>query len=102
MWSNRGTQKSQDLMDQLLAGFFSEGRCAHHPHGAFVKLVALQYQSVLHGQNLKGCAREPVLDRCVSLTHLFCAKCDIHIWFEFVDSGSNWRDGRSPRFSSVG
>eukprot|EP00971_Amphidinium_carterae_P008635 169949-Amphidinium_carterae.1 len=29
---------------------------------------------------VRGCAREAVLDRCVSLTHLLCAQYQIHIW----------------------
>eukprot|EP00971_Amphidinium_carterae_P337842 6474885-Amphidinium_carterae.1 len=44
---------------------------------------------------VRGCAREPILDRSVSLAHLLCAKHSIQMWFEFVDSKSNWSDGIS-------
>eukprot|EP00971_Amphidinium_carterae_P120245 2382461-Amphidinium_carterae.1 len=48
---------------------------------------------------VRGCAREAVLDRCVSLAHLLCAQYHINICFEFVHSAANCSDRLSRALS---
>eukprot|EP00971_Amphidinium_carterae_P257647 5114351-Amphidinium_carterae.2 len=62
-------------------------------------LYFLDNTASLHSMG-RGCARQAILDRCVSIAHLLCAKFGIHIWFESVDSGSNWSDGISHELSA--
>ena len=50
--------------------------------------------SALHSM-IKGSARSEWLDRSVALFHFLAFHHDVHVWFEFVDSESNWSDGIS-------
>eukprot|EP00971_Amphidinium_carterae_P063657 1259692-Amphidinium_carterae.1 len=79
----RGGPWCQQCSMSLVIALHREGWCSLKDNSAS-----------LHSM-VKGCAREPVLDRSVSLAHLLCTKHDIHMWFEFVGSESNWSDGIS-------
>ena len=44
---------------------------------------------------IKGNARNQWLDRSIAIFHFLAFRHDVHVWFEFVDSKSNWADGIS-------
>ena len=47
------------------------------------------------GACIKGGSRAEDLDRSVITLHLACAMLGTRIWFEYVESKSNWADGSS-------
>ena len=44
---------------------------------------------------VKGASSNPDLERVVGLFWMLAWHLDIRVWFEWVDSGSNWSDGVS-------
>jgi hypothetical protein len=50
--------------------------------------------AALHSM-VKGCGSNAALDRSVYLTHLTAYRRSVGLWFEYVDSESNWSDGVS-------
>eukprot|EP00972_Heterocapsa_arctica_P031952 4706337-Heterocapsa_arctica.AAC.1 len=44
---------------------------------------------------VKGISGHAAIDRAAHIVHFLAYKYDISIWFEFVDSQSNWSDGVS-------
>ena len=44
---------------------------------------------------IKGASSNQYLGRAVELFHIFCYWFQVDVWFEFVDSGSNYSDGIS-------
>jgi hypothetical protein len=44
---------------------------------------------------VKGGATDPAVDRAVAFVHFLAFRADIDIWWEYVDSKSNWADGIS-------
>ena len=44
---------------------------------------------------IKGTSSNPHLGRAVELYHMFCYWFQVDVWFEFVDSDSNYSDGIS-------
>ena len=44
---------------------------------------------------IKGTSSNPTLGRAVELYHMFCYWFQVTVWFEFVDSDSNFADGIS-------
>ena len=44
---------------------------------------------------IKGAANDATLERCINLFYFVTYKYDISIWFEYVESKSNWADGIS-------
>ena len=51
--------------------------------------------TVALGAVIKGNARNPVVDRAVALFHFLCFHLQVTVWFEYVDSASNWADSIS-------
>ena len=44
---------------------------------------------------VKGGATDPAVDRAVAFTHFLAFRAGVDIWWEYVDSKSNWADGVS-------
>ena len=44
---------------------------------------------------VKGVSSNPALDRSVQLIHMLCHHLNMELWFEYVDSQSNYSDGIS-------
>ena len=46
---------------------------------------------------VKGTSNQPVVARCTHLVGLQCLARNTRVWYEFVDSGSNWADSLSRK-----